>query len=134
MANSTTGSINESTASVNDVCETCGSIITMSGTQKHTHTHKSAASTAPAKAIAKARKPRRTPDMLRSKKMRTEVKVEMLAAVPGVSPAKATAVLEECENSFAKLVGASSTEIARCVYKGAPLGPDIGIAIWRALH
>lgn len=72
--------------------------------------------------------------MLRSKKVRADIKVEMLAAIPGVSPAKATAVLEECEGSFAKLVGASSTEIARCVYKGAPLGPDLGIAVWRALH
>ena len=72
--------------------------------------------------------------MLRSKKMRTDIKVEMLAAIPGVSAAKATVVLEKCEGSFAKLVGTSSTEIARCVYKGVPLGPGIGIAIWRALH
>ena len=132
MHGSIAGSINESSASVNDICETCGSIITTAGTLQHTHKH-----TAPAKTITKPRKPRkprRTPDMLWSKQMRADIKVEMLAAIPGVNQAKAEAVLEKCEGSFAKLVGASSTEIARCVYKGAPLGSDIGIAIWRALH
>ena len=118
-----------STASVNDVCTTCGSIITTTRPPKKRQQSELAV-TKP----SKPRKQRKTMALLEKKAVRKEVKVDMLAAVPGITPAKAAAILEACEGSFARLVGASSTEIARAVYLGAPLGPDIGVAVWRALH
>ena len=122
-----------SSKSVNDVCTECGSILSQ---PRYTHKRKEKhASTAPL--IQKARKPykpRKTPQMLQAKEVRAELKINMIALVPGVSRVKAEAVLSACEGSMAKLVGASSTEIARVVYKGAPIGQDLGVAIWRALH
>ena len=72
--------------------------------------------------------------MLEKKRARTEVKIDMIAAVPGVSRAKAEAVIGECEGSMARVVGSSSTELARIVFKGAPIGKELGVAIWRAMH
>jgi ERCC4-type nuclease len=115
-----------STASINDVCRTCGSIVTIGRAAKSYKRHKTSPS--------KPRKRRKTMALLEKKAVRKEVKTDMLAAIPGITPAKATAILEACEGSFAHLVGASSTEIARAVYLGAPLGPDVGVAVWRALH
>ena len=102
------------------------------------HNHKTKEKpTSVAPLIGKARKPskpRKTPQMLRTKDVRADIKVDMIALVPGVSRARAEAVLSACEGSMAQLVGASSTELARVVYKGAPIGQDLGVAIWRALH
>ena len=66
--------------------------------------------------------------------MRTEVKIDMIAAVPGVSRAKAEAVVTTCECSMARMVGASATELARVIYRDAPIGQELGVAIWQALH
>ena len=66
--------------------------------------------------------------------MRTEVKIDMIAAVPGVSHAKAEAVVNAYEGSMARIVGVSATEFARVVHRGAPIGQELGVAIWRALH
>ena len=119
-------SLQHSTASINDVCRTCGSIVTVGGAARSYKRHKTSAN--------KPRKRRKTMALLKKKAVRKEVKVDMIAAIPGITPAKATAILEACEWSFARLIGASSTEIARAVYLGAPLGPDVGGAVWRALH
>ena len=127
---SQTQSYVSSSKSVNDVCAECGSILSQ---PRCTHKHNT--STAPL--IQKARKPykpRKTPQMLQAKNVRAELKVNMIALVPGVSRVKAEAVLSACEGSMARLVGASSTELARVVHKGAPIGQDLGVAIWRALH
>ena len=72
--------------------------------------------------------------MLEKKSMRTKVKIDMIAAVPGVSRPKAEVVIDECEGSMARVVALSSTELARMVFKGAPMGEELGVAIWRALH
>ena len=123
-----------SSRSVNDVCTECGSILSQ---HRCTNEHQKGKSTSVASLIKKVRrtyKPRKTPQMLRAKDARAEIKADMIALVPGVSRAMAEAVLSTCEGSMAKLVGASSTEIARVVYKGAPIGQDLGVAIWRALH
>ena len=124
-----------SSKSVNDVCTECGSILSQ---PQRIHNHKTKEKpTSVAPLIGKARKPskpRKTPQMLRTKDVRADIKVDMIALVPGVSRARAEAVLSACEGSMAQLVGAWSTELARVVYKGAPIGQDLGVAIWRALH
>ena len=74
------------------------------------------------------------PQVLRSKVVRKEYKVLMIATLPGVSRAKAQSVVDACEGSMARLVGASSTELARVKYKGVSIGEELGVAIWRALH
>ena len=114
-----------SSRSINDLCGTCGSILST----RHLKP------LVVAKGISKKpRKPRRTPESLASKDARTDVKIAMLTAIPGVSAVKATAILDECESSLVRLVGASSTELARVVVGDAPLGQRLGVAIWRALH
>ena len=127
----------ESSLSINDVCTECGAFI--SHVQSQTSKRKNGTKVPITKdCITKDKrgpyKPRRTPAMLREKRARTEVKVDMLAAVPGVSRAKAEAVIDACEGSMARVVGASSTEFARVVFKGAPIGMELGVAIWRAFH
>ena len=119
----------ESSKSINDVCTECGSIISPP--------QQSAKRVITNEIVKKKRgpyKPRRTPAMLEKKRMRTEVKIDMIAAVPGVSRAKAEAVIDECEGSMARVVGLSSTELARIVFTSAPIGKELGVAIWRALH
>ena len=124
-----------SSKSFNDVCTECGSILSQ---KPCTHNHEvKKKNTSIAPLIGKARKPykpRKTPQMLRAKDARADLKVDMIALVPGVSRAKAASVLSACEGSMAQLVGASTTELARVVFKGAPIGQDLGVAIWRALH
>ena len=123
-----------SSRSVNDVCTECGSILSQ---HRCTNEHQTVKSTSVASLIQKVRKeykPRKTPQMLRAKDARAEIKADMIALVPGVLHAMAEVVLSTCEGSMAKLVGASSTELARVVHKGGPIGQDLGVAIWRALH
>ena len=120
--------------SINDVCTQCGSIIT-STTHKHKeHPNPLPPDASPIKKTRKPYKPRKTPAMLRDKSMRVDIKIEMLATVPGVSHAKAEAVVTAYEQSMAQIIGASSTQLARVVCKGTPIGQDLGVAIWRALH
>ena len=120
-------SVATSSASINDVCHSCGSIIS-SAPRAHRHTQRES------DPIKKPRKRRRTPASLECGDVRADVKIAMIAAIPGVSAAKAAALLEECEGSFARLVGASSTELANVHFEGKPVGETLGVAIWRALH
>ena len=82
----------------------------------------------------KPRKPRRTPSMLRSKQVRSDVKVSMLSAIPGVSSAKAASILQAFECKMTRVIGASRTEIGRVVHEEKPIGHELGFAVWRALH
>ena len=119
----------ETSASAVDVCAACGTVI--SGNRVAIRKHGAAATPAKKKA---ARKPQRTPEMLNRRDVCTGVKIDMIAAVPGVSRAKAAAVLEACEGSFAQLVGASATKLAGTVCGGTPIGNKLGVAIFRSLH
>ena len=74
------------------------------------------------------------PHVLRSKVVRKEYKVLMIATLPGVSRARAEAVIDAFEGSMARLIGASSTELSRVKSKGVAIGMELGLAIWRALH
>lgn len=138
MAHSAVGS----SASINDVCETCGAIISDDHADhavlhKHVSIVGGGGSRAPVsltKTVRKPRKPRRTPAMLRSKQVRSDVKVSMISAIPGVSTAKAASILGAFEGKFSRLVGASRTEIARVVHDAGPIGTELGFAVWRALH
>ena len=132
-----------SSASINDVGETCGAIISDDHAD-HTFVHKHISivdgrggSRAPvrlAKTVRKPYKPRRTPAMLRSKQVRSDVKVSMISTIPGVSTAKAASILGAFEGKFSRLVGASRTEIARVAHDAGPIGDELGFAVWRALH
>jgi hypothetical protein len=64
------------------------------------------------------------------------IKVDMLANIPGVTHARAEAVVTTYEGSMARIIGVSATQFARVVHRGAPLGQELGLglAIWRALH
>ena len=117
--------LTHSSLSVNDVCTECGSSIPWP---------RGAPKKVPSPISKKPRKPRKTPTMLFAKEARTDIKVEMIALVPEVSRAKAAAVVDACERSMARLIGASSTDLSRVVCKGKPIGQELGIAIWRALH
>jgi len=117
-----------SVVSTDDVCKECGSIVPSRELPENS------ASPRERTAIAKKRSPRRMPQVLRSKVVRKEYKVLMIATLPGVSRAKAQSVVDACEGSMARLVGASSTELARVKYKGVAIGMELGLAIWRALH
>ena len=120
-----------SSASVQDVCTECGSMLS-SSPRKSPHSNAAPQQRAP---IAKTtREPRKTPHILWKKYVRTEYKVLMIATVPGVSRAKAQAVVDACEGSMARMVGTSSTQLARVQSKGVPIGEELGLAIWRALH
>jgi len=138
MAHSAVGS----SASINDVCETCGAIISDDHTDhavlhKHVSIMDGGGSRAPVsltKTVRKPRKPRRTPAMLRSKQVRSDVKVSMISTIPGVSTAKAASILGAFEGKFSRLVGASRTEIARVAHDAGPIGDELGFAVWRALH
>lgn len=114
-----------SSASAHDVCTECGTILSLP--RKNAQQQR-------ASIAKKKREPRRTPQVLRSKYVRKEFKVLMIATVPGVSRAKAQAVVDACEGSMAQLVGASSTELARVECRGMQIGTELGLAIWRALH
>ena len=110
--------------SFNDVCKECGTaILRPRGLCKTI-----------SKPVAKKRKPRKTPTVLHLKEARAKIKTDMIALVPGVSRAKAETVVNAYEQSMARLVGASSTGLARVVCKGKPIGQELGVAIWRALH
>ena len=117
--------------SVDEICTECGNVISM---QENQAMKKPVAITGVAKRKRRPYKPRRTPAILREKRMRREVKIDMLAQIPGVSRVQAEAVVAAYEDSMARMVGASATAFARVVYRGAPLGDEIGVAIWRALH
>ena len=120
-----------SSKSVNDVCTECGSILSQ---PQRIHNHKTKEKpTSVAPLIGKARKPskpRKTPQMLRTKDVRADIKVDMIALVPGVSRARAEAVLSACEGSMAQLVGASSTELARVVYRCTRVLRSDRIWVW----
>ena len=121
----------DSSESTNDVCAKCGSVVKFSAHGKH------CVSSTPLLSISKQRKqpkPRKTPEALRRKSERRNLKVAMVALVPCVSRAKAEAVMDACEGSMARVVGASSTRLARVVCNGAPLGESLGVAIFRAFH
>ena len=79
-------------------------------------------------------KPRKTPSMLYTKETRTDIKVDMIALVPGVSRAKAEAVVNAYERSMAQVIGASSMNLGCVRYRDKPIGKELGVAIWRALH
>jgi hypothetical protein len=123
-----------SSASINDVCTQCGSIIAETPPAKQKRSDKSAESSGVVKKKRRPYQARKTPYMLLKKEFRKQVKIDMIAAVPGISRAKAEAVVSACDGSMATMVGVSSTEFARVVYLGAPIGKDLGVAIWRALH
>ena len=134
----------ESSASLNDVCEACGMLLTDAtcthiGADKNKLKRSSGGDGTPrgpnvqhAKRLKRA--PRKAPTALRLKAMRASVKIEMLAAIPGLSRAKAASILEACEGSFARIVGASSTQLARIERNGTALGIELGVAVFRALH
>jgi ERCC4-type nuclease len=126
----------ESMASSTNVCTQCGSIMSLPRCVHRLEKLK-AGHNAPSAAIKRPRrkyKERKKPEMLRLKEARADLKVSMIALIPGVSRVKAEAVLSTCEGSMAQLVGASSTKLARVVCKGSALGEELGVAIWRALH
>ena len=58
----------------------------------------------------------------------------MVACVPGVSLPKAEAIVRAFGGSMAAIVDATSTNLARVMYLGEPIGPRLGHAIWHALH
>ena len=120
-----------SNATIEDVCEACGTLLTAPTPAAPPPSRKDASRKVSA---PRQRRPRKTPTMLRLKKMRASVKVDMLAVIPGLSHAKAAAVLEACEGSFARLVGMSSTQLGRAACGGTPIGTELGVAIFRALH
>ena len=117
--------LTHSSLSVNEVCTECGSNI---------HWPHRAPKKVPSPIAKKPRKPRKTPSILFVKEARRDIKVEMIALVPEVSRAKAAAIVDTYERSMARLIGASSTDLSRVVCKGRPIGQELGIAIWRALH
>ena len=124
--------------SVCDVCAECGSILSAPLSTSKAQRGAEAKGPVTSKCIVKSKrgpyKPRKSPTSLKEKRARREVKVDMIAAVPGVSRAKAEAVVNTCEGSMARMVGVSATEFARVIYRGAPIGQELGVAIWRALH
>ena len=129
------GSLEPSALAITDICTQCGSAIS-SLAPSCAHDGK-----LPSKLgkIVKARRKtyrlRKTPEMLFSKKVRLELKASMLALVPGVSRAMAEAVLAAYEGSMAGVVGASSMELSRVKSgNGSPIGQELGVAIFRALH
>ena len=127
----------ESRVSIEDVCEACGTLLTA---PRPVDTRPAPPQKAPAPPVAKQsprkpkRRPRRTPTTLRLKETRASVKIDMLTAIPGLSRAKAAAILEACEGSFVRLVGMSSTQIGRAPCRGSPIGTELGVAVFRALH
>ena len=120
-----------SNATIEDVCDACGTLLTESTPVGHPPPRKD---TARKLSAPRKRQPRKTPTALRLKKMRASVKVDMLAAVPGLSRAKAAAILEMCEGSFVRLIGMSSSQIGMAVCRGTPIGTELSVAIFRALH
>ena len=114
----------DSDALDNTQCKYCGSVIG--------HSHKKRKTKGDAD--KQARKPRKTMAKLEEDSVRQEVRVSMIAAIPGVSPTKAAAILDSCDGSFARLMDTTEARIANSLCGGAPLGTSIGRAVWRALH
>ena len=111
-----------------NVCDQCGSALI-----SHTINSK-CVKPRPKPTIQKKRQPRKTPEKLRSLAVRAEIKIDMLAAIPGVSRAKAGAILARFP-TFAAMVAAPSDLIASVLCKnGKRLGTELGVAVWRALH
>ena len=117
--------------SISDVCGECGAVIVASPRAAPKGVDKAQKS----RIKQRARQPRKTPAMLRHKLARTQIKAVMLANVPGVTFKKAEAILTTFEDSMAQLIGASSTRIAKVMCaNGKPLGEELGVAVFRALH
>ena len=108
---------------VANICKTCGSIVEVSRFEHQT-------STGVLKRSRTQHKPHKTNDVLQSK----PVQVQMVACVPGVSLPKAEAIVRAFGGSMAAIVDATSTNLARVMYLGEPIGPRLGHAIWHALH
>ena len=134
MRSMTPGSLEPSALAITDVCTQCGSAIS-SLAPSCAHGGKFVPKVGKIVKVHKTYRPRKTPEMLFAKKVRAELKVSMLALVPGVSRAKAEAVLAAHEGSMAGVVAASSMELSRIKSgKGTPIGQELGTAIFRALH
>ena len=132
----TPGSLEPSALAITDVCTQCGSAIS-SLAPSCAHGGKFLPKVGKIVKVHKRKtyRPRKTPEMLFAKKVCAELKVSMLALVSGVSRAMAEAVLAAHEGSMAGVVAASSMELSRVKSgKGTPIGQELGVAIFRALH
>ena len=71
--------------------------------------------------------------LLASDAARIEVRVKMLCAVPGITKAKALAVVVAFP-SFEHLMAASREELAAVVVRKGTLGDELGDALYSVLH